>query len=464
MQSPLTIMRQRKTQFFLSFFIFALIIYIVYHYPKVQQFNMVDGNFNLKSEFEENSCRLDGNILTLLNFYEKLKKEEKCKTIKNVFDRMYLKEMLSAEIFYPNNFEKKILSWFHDESFIQRLKVQKIVKLRNYFTNEEIIYNELRGLRPNSFKGQNDYEFVQERLKESAKSCDFCDDHYLTNTAEDNLKNYRRIKTTRSYTASNSFKYDKYHALIVSRHHDPLSLKLKDLEDMLALTQTWFNLVYEDNKDFVYPQAIWDAMPRSGASQIHTHLQSSVTHYSYYGTIEKQISAAWLYHKEVKSLLSKRQLIPANIYWRDLLLIHQSLGLVYQHKDTFALTYITPKKDREIIVMAENYNESFAELLYAVMRVMIEHLKVYSYSSAYILPPMNVDSKTFGKQLKNNMEKEKVHIRNGIPKMFWILFREPSNTTRSDFTGLELYTSSVLALDIFEINRKLHSNLKNYLD
>jgi hypothetical protein len=46
---------------------------------------------------------------------------------------------------------------------------------------------------------------------------------------------FDRIETKLSYTAANTFKYDKWHSLIVSRNHDPLNMSEEEMIDMFEL-------------------------------------------------------------------------------------------------------------------------------------------------------------------------------------------------------------------------------------
>jgi hypothetical protein len=51
----------------------------------------------------------------------------------------------------------------------------------------------------------------------------------LRNTANDI---FERLESNLSYSAANTFKYDKWHSLIVSRNHNTLKLSEADMIDM----------------------------------------------------------------------------------------------------------------------------------------------------------------------------------------------------------------------------------------
>ncbi len=65
-----------------------------------------------------------------------------------------------------------------------------------------------------------------------------------------------------------------------------------------------------------YPETIWDSMPKSGASQIHTHLQASMGIGSYYGIMRRWLESSQLYYKDTR-----------RDYLKDFVIIHRALGL-----------------------------------------------------------------------------------------------------------------------------------------
>jgi galactose-1-phosphate uridylyltransferase len=137
---------------------------------------------------------------------------------------------------------------------------------------------------------------------------------FYSSTAEDF---FGRLEHTLSYTAANTFKYDRWHTLIVSRNHDTLHLTEDEIGDMFELAKEWFEKVYSIEPMYTCPEMIWDAMPKSGASQMHTHLQASLGFDIYYGNIERTRQGARYYS----------QINNGRNYFNDYLYIHQVLGL-----------------------------------------------------------------------------------------------------------------------------------------
>jgi hypothetical protein len=92
------------------------------------------------------------------------------------------------------------------------------------------------------------------------------------------------------------------------------------------LSWEWFAKVNEHDKSAKYPEIIWDAMPKSGASQIHTHLQASLGINSYYSTMRRWLDASADYFNH-----HNRDFLD------DFILIHKALGLTYQLNNVFVI-------------------------------------------------------------------------------------------------------------------------------
>lgn len=112
----------------------------------------------------------------------------------------------------------------------------------------------------------------------------------------------------------------------MSRNHDTLHLNEVETIDMFNLALKWFDKVNKIDSNAKYPEILWDAMPKSGASQIHTHLQASMGINSYYGAMERLKSASKLYYNDYK-----------RDYLDDFILIHQALGLSMLINKTYVI-------------------------------------------------------------------------------------------------------------------------------
>lgn len=129
---------------------------------------------------------------------------------------------------------------------------------------------------------------------------------------------------------------------------------------MYSLSLRWFKRVHDIDKSAKYPEMIWDSMPKSGASQVHTHLQVSIDDKSYYGAMRRWLDASRLYYsKNGRDFLD------------DFILVHKALGLVYEKNNCFVLFNLIPLKDYEVMIIGNNDHASFSlvtKLTHQVMR------------------------------------------------------------------------------------------------
>ena len=101
----------------------------------------------------------------------------------------------------------------------------------------------------------------------------------------------------------------------------------------------------------IYPQLIWDAMPKSGASQVHTHLQTSMGINAYYGGLRRLLEAAALYHAQ-----------NGRRYLDDFILLHTALGLCKKINNTYLIVNLIPLKEQEVMLIGENDAQSYATM------------------------------------------------------------------------------------------------------
>ena len=110
-----------------------------------------------------------------------------------------------------------------------------------------------------------------------------------------------------------------------------------------SLSLKWFEKVNSINSKATYPELIWDAMPKSGASQVHTHLQSSMGEQAYYGMMRRWLYASARYFRD-----------NSHDFLQDFVLLHRALGLTYELNDVSVIVNLIPLKDLEIMIVAKN--------------------------------------------------------------------------------------------------------------
>ena len=101
-------------------------------------------------------------------------------------------------------------------------------------------------------------------------------------------------------------------------------------------------------------------MYKSGASQIHTHLQVSMGKNSYYGMMRRWLDASARYNTDYQ-----------RDFLEDFVLIHKALGFVYVYKGVSVIVNIIPVKDQEIMIVADDTPDSveyFGRMVHRVNR------------------------------------------------------------------------------------------------
>ena len=182
---------------------------------------------------------------------------------------------------------------------------------------------------------------------------------------------------------------------------------------MFDLAQKWFRKAHSLEPTYTCPEMIWDAMPKSGASQMHTHLQASLGSDIYYGNIERTRQGARLY----------AQLNNGRNYFTDYLSIHQALGLTIPIGDAHIIVHLVgdslwqrliddkshlcdrhPSKISKLWLWARNWKRVSTKHCISPFEVktristprkpnsallaFVDDLQEYSFSFGMFLPPM----------------------------------------------------------------------------
>lgn len=81
-----------------------------------------------------------------------------------------------------------------------------------------------------------------------------------------------------------------------------------------------------------YPELLWDAMFKAGASQVHPHIQVSMGTDSYYGGMRRYLDASKRYFDAHK-----------RNYFDDFIVLHKALGLTQSLDDAIVITNLVRK-------------------------------------------------------------------------------------------------------------------------
>lgn len=332
------------------------------------------------------------------------------------FDRLFHLSATIGHLVPPEHMYRWIERYFGS---VERVTTQKVVKVTNRYTLEGALFNELRARRPLEAR------IPAELADEIAKTAPDPFDEPEMNTPADT---FGRIEGRHTITASNIAKYDGFHGVIVFREHDPLAFTEDLVVDALWVASQWWERCREIDSSAVYPLFMWNCLWKSGASIPHGHTQVSLTRGMHYGKIERHRRAARQYEQD-----------HGVSYFDDLYGAHQSLGLASQLGDARIMANLTPLKEKEIVLLADEINDGLARSIYAALRCLVEELNVVSFNLVIGVPAVDQTPEDWS----------------GVPIVVRMVDRgDPLNRT-SDFGAMELYAASVVSSDPFRVAEAL---------
>jgi hypothetical protein len=354
-------------------------------------------------------------IVDLLDIVNRLSDEERER-----FARLFQIEASVGHLVPPEHMNRWIDRYFGS---LERVLTQKVVKVTNRATLEETLFNELRSRRP--LEARIPAELAREIAKTAPDP--FCEPELNTPT-----DTFGRVRGRRTITASNIAKYDGHHGVIIFDEHDPLAFSEDLVIDAVQVAQEWFARSHADDPTAIYPLFMWNCLWKSGASIPHGHAQVSLTHGRHYGKIELQRRAA----RNYAETYDRR-------YFDDLFVAHQTLGLGWEMGGVRTMASLTPLKEKEIVLYADNVGDELASAIFKVLQCMVEALNVVSFNLVIAQRPLVETEEDWS----------------DVPVIVRMVDRgDPLNRT-SDFGAMELYAASVVSSDPFRVAEALWSNL-----
>ena len=320
-----------------------------------------------------------------------------------------------------------------------QVKRQKIIKVTNIVTWESALFNELRSRRPLLTRDKVELEEEIRRLE----GCHFCipkayfvtpGDTFIGDPQHERDVSYRgRIQRETCFSASNFGKYDGYHGLVIFKDHDPFSFE--HLPDYIGCALQWAEMAHEKDRDAIYFFLMWNCLWKAGGSIIHGHIQMSLSKGLHYGKVEHLLRAAKEYQGD---------------YFRDLFRIHELLGLGFRAKGVEVMAYLTPIKEKETLLLAEDLDK-IIEVLPKVLRCFYDRLAVRSFNLALVAAPHAVFQ---------DVEEEEKRRWDGFPLMVRIVDRGDLKSRTADMGAMELYASSVISRDPYRVIEELKQALQ----
>ena len=337
---------------------------------------------------------------------------------KALFKRIYEVTATVGELRIPPSLEPWVRERFGS---VEAVTKQKIVRVTNLITREEALFNWLRCSRPIEFKGE---ECLTTQL---SKEDIF--DNPREGTPEDL---FGRISGRHSVTASNIAKYDSLHGVVIFYDFHPLHFSREQIIDYIDTSWEWAKRAHAREPQARYFFLIWNCLWRAGASIYHGHAQVVLGRGRHYAKIERLRQAA----------LDYRERFGAD-YFSDLFRVHQSLGCAVAKDGVRILAHLSPFKNNEVIILADELSLSFKERLYEVLACYRDRLGIASFNLGLVTPPLAETEESW----------------EGFPVVAWLLDRGSLDSQASDIGGMEIYATSVIGSDPFELARGLRKYL-----
>ena len=340
---------------------------------------------------------------------------------KALFRRIYAVTKAVGKLRIPSSME----SWVRQQfGSVEAVSKQEIVKVTNMVTYEGSLFNRLRASRP---MGTKDEKSTSVQLRDASSKDLF---RYPEQNTPEDL--FGRVVGKHCITASNVAKYDGLHGVVIFNEFHPLHFSREQIIDYIDVGWEWARRAQAMEPQANYFFFMWNCLWRAGASIRHGHAQVMLTRDRHYNKVEKLRRAA----------LGYRQNYGSN-YFTDLFQAHRSIGCALEKEGVRILAHLTPFKDNEVILMAGELDLPFKERLYEVLACFRDKLDITCFNLSLVTPPLSATEESW----------------EGFPVIAWLVDRGNLSSQASDVGGMEIYASSVVSSDPFELARELRGCL-----
>ncbi len=246
------------------------------------------------------------------------------------------------------------------------------------------IYNPYLKDKAKAFFGQNDPDLIQKIAEESARSCIFCGDNVVTNTAcyPPDIMPGGRIRKGGAVLFSNLFSLGAYHPVIAfcGAHF----LKLSEftpgiLADGFEAAQEFLRCVYCRDESALYATICSNYLLPAGASMVHPHIQMLIT------------PVAYSYHARMLEACRRYYEKNGSSYYDDLVAEEKKTNERYvaRHNNWHWLAAFSPIGSNEITAIYDNETDfemlpaaDLRDLAHGISKVLLlyEQLGLLSFN------------------------------------------------------------------------------------
>lgn len=353
-------------------------------------------------------------ILDLPGLVERLSPDDRAR-----WERIFDVRSSTGALSVPPSMEGWVVDRFGS---IEAVTSQPIVHVMNTVVGEGSLFNPLRAHRPLDAKPLGD---VSDEEKRSSGG-PFCTP--LDLTPEDP---FGRVKGKHCVTASNIAKYDGLHGLIVFDEHDPLHISSERVADYIDCALAWADRCRQLDPDARNVLIIWNCLWKGGASITHGHAQVVCSKGLHYARVEHLRAAAARYREA-----------HGTDYFDDLSDLQHALGLGRVWRDVRVLVNLTPIKEREVMLLSPTVTDGLKEAVFRVLDHYLHKLGTRAFNLAIAIPPPD-DPRW-----------------EGFPVVVRLVDRGDPAHRSSDIAAMELYGSSIITTDPFEVAASLFQLFK----
>lgn len=336
------------------------------------------------------------------------------------FQRIFRVETVTGQLRPPDTMKPWIEQQFGS---VDSVMEQRIVKIVNLATLEGALFNELRARRPLWVNHRID---LDEEL--SRQNHDPLGDPEVT-TPEDV---FGRVEGRHCVTASNIAKFDGFHGLIVFKERNPLRFDRDMVRDYIETGQRWAERAHAQDPEARYYFFLWNCLWRAGASLLHGHAQVLLSKGMHYPQVEQLRRAAWRYWGQT-----------GYDYFDDLYHAHADIGCAFSVDDVRILAYLTPVKEREVLLVAPAMTDALKDRVYDVLAFYRDQLGVTAFNLVIYQPPLG--------PAPEHWERFPVIVR--------LVDRGDPQSRTADIGAMELYASSVVSTDPLQLAAQLREHL-----
>lgn len=259
------------------------------------------------------------------------------------FDTIFSFQREEGRMLLPESMKEWVKRHFGST---RKVEHQRILRITNKVLFEGSLFNALRAHRP-----EHRQRVEKAALLHQARQEPFA--HPEANTPEDT---FGRLYGRSEVSASNVAKYDALHGLIIFNNPDPLGFTEREVVDHFNSALAWIAAAQTEHPEAKYPVIGWNALWKAGASLVHGHLQVLVAEQEPYATLQFWREAARRYARRTKKE-----------FWQEWYKVHETLGLGGTWRNVRVFASLTPKKEKEVILLCEEADEVLFRTLYKVL-------------------------------------------------------------------------------------------------